>query len=104
VQSESNGQWYKFDADGAYRYTMMGSGRFISGAIMDHGSYEVRGNRLLLHRKTQSWFPLPRDAARRPSYKDRPSPEDSAVEIEFTAPSEMRVRQRDTTDTFRKRR
>lgn len=100
LQSSYSGEWYSFRADGTYRYTIAGSGQIITGVVIAKGIYEVRGNTVLLHQKTESWYPLPRDATHKPMYQDRPSPEDSTITIEFRGPATMLVRGRGSPGTF----
>ena len=100
LQSAYNGEWYAFGADGTYRYTIAGSGQFITGVVIARGTYEVSGNTVLLHRKTESWYPLPNDATHKPMYKDRPSPEDFTLVIESRGPGEILIKERGMADTF----
>jgi len=100
LQSTYNGEWYAFGADGAYRYTIAGSGQFITGVVIAKGTYEVSGNTVLLRQKTESWYPLPNDATHKPMYKDRPSPQDSTLVIEFRGPGEILIKQRGMAGTF----
>jgi len=62
LQSSYTGEWYTFGADGTYRYTIAGSGQFITGVVICAGDYELSGITVHLHQKTESWYPLPRDA------------------------------------------
>ncbi|HXN46193.1 MAG TPA: hypothetical protein VN893_06100 [Bryobacteraceae bacterium] len=100
LQSSYSGQWYSFRADGTYQYTIAGSGQIITGIVIAKGTYEVRGKTVLLHQKTESWYPMPRDATHKPMYQDRPTPEDSTIAIEFRGPETIVVRGIGTPDTF----
>jgi hypothetical protein len=104
LQSSYTGEWYAFNADGSYRYTISGSGQFITGVVMTRGSYELNGNKVVLHQKTESWYPMPRDATHKPMYKDRPTAQDSTIEVEFHGPAEMKVRTSGSsmTETFKR--
>jgi len=75
LQSAYTGQSYVLHPDGTYRYSIAASGQFITAVVIENGTYTFQQGRLLLHRKTQSWYPSPRDAARRPMYRDKPSAE-----------------------------
>ena len=103
TQSLHSGRWFTFNADGTYEYMRVGSGQLISGAVVAQGNFEINGNRLLLHRKTDSWYPSPGDRSGRPMYKDRRSSEDSALDVELSGPAEMILREKDgTVATFRR--
>jgi hypothetical protein len=103
VQSLHSGRWFTFNANGTYQYMRIASGRLISGVVVAQGTYELIGNRLNLHRKTESWYPSRGDLSGRPMYKDRRNPESSIVYVEFRGPAEMVLREEDdTVSTFRR--
>ena len=74
VQSSYSGEWYTFGTDGTYRYTIAGSGQIITGVVICTGTYEVSGGTVRLHQKTESWYPLPRDATGKPMLQGPPHP------------------------------
>src|SRR5215813_14388648 len=76
-RSLHDGKWFAFRADdSSYKYVNIVSGPLMSGIIIEQGTYEVNGNRLILHRNTESWLPADDDPSGRPAYKDRRNPED----------------------------
>jgi hypothetical protein len=102
VVSRYTGKWYSFDADGTYAYAIIGSGRLISGAAIEKGTYEVNGNRLLLHRKTDSFYPHPDDLSGRPMYEDSPASKDITLYVELKGPAEIVIRKEGDAETFRR--
>jgi len=101
VLSSYSGQWFSFHPDGTYQYTIAGSGQIICGVVMAKGTYAVSGNTVLLHQRTESWYPLPNDPTHKPMYRDRPTPQDSTLAIEFRDPGTILIRQRGAAaDTF----
>lgn len=100
LQSVYTGEWYTFNADGTYRYAIAGSGQFITGIVICNGKYDVSGSTVRLHQKTESWFPMPRDATRKPMYKDRSMPDEITLTIEPKGPTEMLIRRGTSTGTF----
>jgi len=72
VRSAYSGEAYRFNKDGTYWYIIVGSGTLISGAAVVKGTYEVKGDRLLLTEKTEDWTPNPNMAHQRPAYKNKP--------------------------------
>ncbi len=99
-QSSYTGEWYTFGADGTYRYTIAASDQLITGVVMCAGTYEVGGNTVHLHQKTESWYPLPRDATHKPMYKDRRTPQEITLVIEPKSPTEILIRQGAGSGTF----
>ena len=89
--SAYSSQGYTFNADGTYRYMIVGSGQFISGASISEGTYDVRGSQVLLHQKVVSWYPMPRSMAKHPSYKNKPRQEEQVLTIEWRGPAEITV-------------
>jgi hypothetical protein len=83
LMSNYSGEWYIFKADGTYRYTHAASGRFIAGVVITEGSYEGRGDTVLLHQKTESWYPFHNDPSHKPMFKDKPTPEETTLHLEF---------------------
>ena len=103
TQSLHSGRWFTFNPDGTYEYMRVASGQLISGVVVAQGTYEVNGNRLILLRTTESWYPSQGDPSRRPMYKDRSNPQKSTVDVEFRGPAEIIVREEDGTgSTFRR--
>jgi hypothetical protein len=102
VQSSYTGEWYMFNADGTYRYTIAGSGRFITGVVICNGTYDASGNTIRLHQKTESWYPLPNDATHKLAYKDKPTPEETTITIEPKSAMEILVHKGTSTTTFKK--
>lgn len=100
VVSSYSGEWYRFGADGTYRYTIAGSGQIIVGVVICNGTYETKGNTLLLHQKTESWYPLPRDPTRKPMYRDRPTPAEKTLRVEPKGPGEIVIREGTSASTF----
>ena len=100
VQSSYTGEWYTFGADGNYRYTISGSGQIITGVVMCAGTFEINGNTVHLHQKTESWYPMPRDATHKPMYKDRPTPQEITLVVETKGPAEIVIRQGTSAGTF----
>jgi hypothetical protein len=100
VQSSYSGEWYKFGADGAYQYTIAGSGRIITGVVMCHGTYEVHGDTVQLHQKTESWYPMPNDATRKPKFENKPTPAETTLRIETRGPAEIVIHQGTSASTF----
>jgi hypothetical protein len=91
LMSNYNGEWYNFKADGSYRYTHAASGQFIAGVVITEGTYEARGETVLLHQKTESWYPFHNDPSHKPTFKDKPTPEETTLHLEFKGPAELRV-------------
>lgn len=88
-----SGEWYSFRSDGTYHYTIIASGLIISGAVVEKGTFQVVENRLVLNRKTASWFPFPGKEKRRPGYKDRASPEELRYGIEMRNANEISIQE-----------
>jgi hypothetical protein len=91
LMSSYSGEWYTFKADGSYRYTHAGSGQFIAGVVITEGTYEARGDTVLLHQKTESWYPFHNDPSHKPMFKDKPTSEETTLHLEFKGPAELRV-------------
>ena len=100
VQSSYSGEQYKFRADGSYQYTIAGSGKIITGVAITVGTYEVNGNTVHLHQKTETWYPLPNNAYQKPPFKDKPTPQEITLTIQPHGPGEMIIRQGTSSTTF----
>jgi hypothetical protein len=100
VQSRYSGEWYKFDPDGTYRYSMAASGRIVTGVVICVGTYEASGNTVRLHQKTESWSPMPSASNQKPPYKDKPMPREVTLTIEPRGPGEMIVREGTSATTY----
>jgi len=101
-RSLHNGKWFAFRADdSSYKYVNIASGPLISGTIIEEGTYEVNGNRLILHRKTESFLPANDDPSGRPGYKDRRNPEDSTLEFNLSG-QELVIGKGYYAETFRR--
>jgi hypothetical protein len=110
VQSLHSGRWFTFREDRAsynrdrtYQFMRSASGQFISGVIVAEGTFKIDGRRLLLHRRTESWYPSPNDPSGRPMYKDRPGLQDSSFDIIVLEGEILTLREEDqTVTTFRR--
>jgi hypothetical protein len=96
VQSLHSGQWFDFNADGTYSYLHIASGQLISGAIVEQGTYELYGERLLLHAKKTSFYPSPGDPSGRKMSKDRAISEETILNVKFEGATKIRVWEGDT--------
>jgi hypothetical protein len=72
VRSSYSGQAYHFEKDGSFWHLFVGSGQIISGASLQHGVYEVKGNRLYVKPKTEDWTPNPSHPGQKPAFKNKP--------------------------------
>ena len=97
VRSAYTGRWFDFYADGTYALLIAASGRYITGSIIQQGSYELSGDRLLLHQQKESFYPAHNDPSGRSMYKDKSMPKEITLDIKFTGPREMIVRKEDNS-------
>lgn len=71
------GTSWRFNEDGSFSRVCIARGQFINGATSQKGRYRVEGDVVILTEMTQSWYPAPKDAQKRPAYRDRPSPDET---------------------------
>jgi hypothetical protein len=66
------GTSYSFRADGTFTYLMVGSGTVVSGAATKRGTFETRGNQLILHVTASAWTPSTAQPGQRPAWDWKP--------------------------------
>ena len=71
VPTSQRREWVPSKGDGSYRYTHAASGEFIAGVVITEGTYEARGDTVLLHQKTENWYPFHNDPSHKPMFKDK---------------------------------
>ena len=72
VRSAYSGEAYHFHNDGTYWYVIVGSGTLISGTAVVKGTFELKGNHLILREQSEDWTPNPNMARQRPAYRNKP--------------------------------
>lgn len=69
IQSAYSGTYYRFNADGTFKYMLGGSGWVASGLLLWQGRYAVSGNTIALTGIKESWSPF--GSGQQAAYSDK---------------------------------
>lgn len=56
VGTSYSGQWYKFNDDGTFTYSIAGSGTIITGLVIVNGKYKIEGNKIIFSECTETFY------------------------------------------------
>jgi Copper amine oxidase N-terminal domain. len=56
VGTAYSGQWYKFNDDGTFTYSIAGSGTIITGLAIVNGKYKIEGNKIIFSDCTETFY------------------------------------------------